>query len=267
MRNIQAAIFDVDGTLFDYREKKIHASTVDAVRRLKEQGVIIVIASGRSYPLLGEECLRKIPADYYVTANGHCIQDASGKELFAHRFSFEQTQLVTELTKKYGNGLLLKYTDFNCLYSRPEEMFQVFNNIGLSREVFRECAAMDHHHKELPIGFTIRGSDEIKRELAKISDVFRVELFHDVTECDVFSPAMNKMTALRMLAEQLSLDPENCVAFGDSRNDIEMIRWAGMGVAMGNSCQDLKDVADAVCGCSWEDGIANTLSALLPEAA
>ena len=267
MRKIQAAIFDVDGTLFDYREKKIHDSTVAAIHRLKEQGVTIVIASGRSYPLLGEECLHKIPADYYVTANGHCIQDARGKELFAHRFSFEQTQRVVDLTRKYGNGLLMKYTDFSYLYSKPEEMFQVFNNIGLSRDAFRVCTAMDHHHKELPIGFTIRGAEGIKRELAAISDEYRVELFHDVTECDVFSPDRNKMTALRMLAQMLSLNPENCIAFGDSRNDIEMIRWAGMGVAMGNSCQDLKDAADTVCASSWENGIAKTINDLLRRAA
>jgi hydroxymethylpyrimidine pyrophosphatase-like HAD family hydrolase len=202
-----------------------------------------------------------------VTANGHCIQDARGQELFSHRFSFEQTQKVVDLTKKYGNGLLMKYTDFSCLYSNPEEMFQVFNNIGLSRSAFRVCTDMDYHYRELPIGFTIRGAEGIKRELAAISQDFRIELFHDVTECDVFSPSLNKMTALRQLADMLCVDPRNCIAFGDSRNDIEMIRWAGMGVAMGNSCQDLKDVADTVCASSWEDGIAQTVNTLLHSAA
>lgn len=263
MRNIQAAIFDVDGTLFDYHDMKIHDSTVDTIHRLKELGTTIIVASGRSFPLLGNECLTKIPADYYVTANGHCIQNALGQELFAQRFTLEQTELVVELTKKYGNGLLLKYADFSYLYSKPDEMFQVFNNIGLSRDVFKVCTTMDHHYKELPIGFTIRGGKEIKKELAAISSDFRVELFHDVTECDVFSPKMNKMTALRMLADMLSIDPAHCIAFGDSRNDIEMVQWVGFGVAMGNSCQDLKNVADTVCECSWEDGIAKTINALL----
>lgn len=267
MQKIQAAIFDVDGTLFDYREMKIHDSTVDAVHRLKEQGTIIIVASGRSYPLLGDECLNKISADYYVTANGHSIQDARGNEIFAHRFTLDQTELVVKLTKKYGNGLLVKYSDYSYLYSNPEEMFQVFNNIGLSRSAFKVCTSMDHHYQELPIGFTIRGGDQIKKELAAISTDYRVELFHDVTECDVFSPNMNKMTALRMLADKLSVDPANCIAFGDSRNDIEMVQWAGLGVAMGNACEDLKVVADTVCGCSWEDGIAKTIAALLQNVA
>lgn len=265
MCKIQAAVFDVDGTLFDYHDRKIHDSTVDAIHKLKEQGTTVIIASGRSYPLLGEECLSKIPADYYVTANGHSIQDAGARELFACRFSLEQTERVVALTKKYGNGLLLKYSEYSYLYSNPDEMFQVFNNIGLRRERFIDCPAMDHHYRELPFGFTIRGSDEIKTELASIAHDYRVELFHDATECDVYSPRLNKMTALRKLADMLDLDPRRCVAFGDSRNDIEIIQWAGLGVAMGNSCQDLKDIADTVCACSWEDGIAETITSLLAQ--
>lgn len=266
MKKIHAAIFDVDGTLFDYHDKKIHSSTVEAICQLKERGVKIIVASGRSYPLLGIECLSKIPADYYVTANGHSIQDSQANELFSQRFTFEQTERVVELTKKYGNGLLLKYADYSYLYSKPDEMFQVFNNIGLSRDLFKVCTSMDYHYQELPIGFTIRGGNEIKKELAALPQDYRVELFHDVTECDVFSPNANKMTALRKLAGMLDLDAQNCIAFGDSRNDIEMIQWAGLGVAMGNACQDLKDVADTVCDCSWEDGIAKTVTALLNNA-
>ena len=266
MRNIQAVIFDVDGTLFDYHDMKIHDSTVEVIHHLKEQGSTIIVASGRSYPLLGVECLYKIPADYYITANGHSIQDSHANELFAQRFSFEQTEFVVALTKKYGNGLLLKYANYSYLYSKPDEMFQVFNNIGLNRDMFRICTSMDHHYTELPIGFTIRGGDEIKKELAAIPQDYRVELFHNVTECDVFSPKMNKATALQKLADMVNLDPQRCVAFGDSRNDMEMIQWAGLGVAMGNSCKDLKNVADTVCEPSWEDGIAKTIAALLKNA-
>ena len=263
MEKIQAAVFDVDGTLFDYRDRKIHASTVEAVEKLKARGAIIIVASGRSYPLLGPECLTRIPADYYVTANGHSIQDASGREIFAERFTFEQTEYVVELTRRYGNGLLLKYSDRSYLYSRPEEMYAVFSSIGLARDSFVACPSMDHHRRELPVGFTIRGGDGTRQALARLPGSYRVELFHDESECDVFSPRMNKMTALRSLAETIGLDPRRCVAFGDSRNDIEMVQWAGYGVAMGNACPDLKQVADAVCAPSWADGIAQTVRALL----
>lgn len=208
VRKFQAAIFDVDGTLFDYREKKIHDSTVAAIQRLKDDGATIVIASGRSFPLLGEECLSKVPADYYVTANGHSIQDSEGREIYSRRFTYRQTEKIVELTRKYGNGLMLKYGRHSCLYSRPDEMFQVFNNIGLSKDRFTYCPEMNHHEMELPLGFTVRGGEALCAELREFAHEFRVELFFDVTECDIFSPDTNKMTALRLLADILHLIPK-----------------------------------------------------------
>ena len=240
MSKIQAAVFDVDGTLFDYHDKKIHDSTVKAVRRLKEDGTVIIIASGRSYPLLG-------------------------REVCSYRFTFDQTKTVVEISKAYGCGLLLKYNDHSYLYNKSDEMFQVFNNIGLSRDAFIECPSMDHHREELPIGFTIRGCEEAKAILSGQKDQFRVELFHDVTECDVFSPYVNKMTGLKKLSHLLGRDSRQGIAFGDSRNDLEMIRWAGCGIAMGNACQELKDCADLVCGNSWENGIADAVGRIRAE--
>ena len=190
MSKIQAAVFDVDGTLFDYHDKKIHDSTVKAVRRLKEDGTVIIIASGRSYPLLGWE-------------------------VCSYRFTFDQTKTVVEISKAYGCGLLLKYNDHSYLYNKSDEMFQVFNNIGLSRDAFIECPSMDHHRGEL--------------------------------------------------SHLLGLDSRQCIAFGDSRNDLEMIRWAGCGIAMGNACQELKDCADLVCGNSWENGIADAVGRIRAE--
>ena len=263
MYDIQAAIFDVDGTLFDYHDKKIHDSTVQAIKRLKARGTRILIASGRSFPLLGDECLSKIPADFYISANGHSILDSHRREIFTSRFTFEQTELVVRLARQYKCGLLLKYNDFSYLYSNPDEMFQVFNNMGLSQDAFRLCPSMDHHYEELPVGFTIRGGHEIKESLSAHVNDYRVELFHDITECDVFSPRINKMTALSRLADILGLDRTRCIAFGDSRNDIEMIRWAGIGIAMGNACTDLKEAADLICGNSWEDGIAQAVEQFL----
>lgn len=259
MQNIQAVIFDVDGTLFDYKKKKIHSSSAEAVKRLQSAGVCVIIASGRSYPLLGEHFHQLIPADYYITANGHSILDQEGRELFSKHFTYEQTQHVVNLTCKYHSGLMLKYNTTSCIYSRHEEMLEVFSAIGLDSSTFSYDPGMCFHNSRLPLGFTIRGGSQIIDELSGLKDIYRVELFHDVTECDIFSPDTNKMTGLIQLSRLLNLDPARCIAFGDSRNDLEMIRWAGLGIAMGNACEELKLAADSICPPSWEDGIARSL--------
>ena len=73
------------------------------------------------------------------------------------------------------------------------------------------------------------------------------------------------MTGLKKLSHLPGLDSRQCIAFGDSRNDLEMIRWAGCGIAMGNACQELKDCADLVCGNSWENGIADAVGRIRAE--
>ena len=263
MEHIQAAVFDVDGTLFDYREQRIPQSTVDAVKALKDRGILVVVATARSYAELSEDLLTKIGADYYVAASGHSIQDTDGRVLFSQRFTYDQVERVIALAEKYGAGLYLKYGHLNCLYTDPEEMRKIYGNIGRPRCPSLECPAMDYHTRELPVGFTVRGEngirDKLCRELSQYPDAYRVELFGNGTVADIYTPFANKMTALSALMQRLGIPAENCIAFGDGRNDLEMIRWAGMGIAMGNACEELKEVADRVCGATWEDGIANLL--------
>jgi len=263
---IKAAVFDVDRTLYDYREMQIPDSAVTAINRLKENGITVIVATARAFPELSGELLDKIDADYYVVASGQSIQDRFGRSLFSLRFTYDQVELVKRHVLKYDAGLTLKYNEFNCLYKHPVEMYQIYSNIGQPCRPSVYCEAMDRHKTELPLGFAIRGErdvrEKIREELSAYPNDFRMELFGNGVVADIYSPFTNKMTALVQLTNRLGLGAENCIAFGDGRNDIEMIQWAGTGIAMGNACDELKAVADVICGAAWEDGIANQLSAM-----
>ena len=76
---------------------------------------------------------------------------------------------------------------------------------------------------------------------------------------DIAPQGVNKATALEKVREWLEIDPSRVVAMGDGRNDIEMLTWAGRGVAMGQAVQPVIDVADAVTGTVGEDGAAQEL--------
>ena len=69
----------------------------------------------------------------------------------------------------------------------------------------------------------------------------------------------SKATGISHMAELLHIPMEDTVAIGDSNNDYSMLEIAGTGIAMGNACPELKAVADAVCGATWESGIAEFL--------
>lgn len=254
-QRIRAAVFDIDGTLYDYRTHSIPQSAVDAVHGLRQRGVRIVVASGRSSGLLGQQVVQTIRPDYYVLANGHELLDREGQPLELVPFTLEQTQRVAALARRLKIHMMLKYHNVNYIYSGWEEMMAVYGEIGLSPAAFRYCPAGDQHLREQPLGLTLKGPEDLRQQLAGIGGDLSVEFFHNPSECDIFHAGVNKLTGLRRVLGREDIPVAECIAFGDGGNDRELLGAAGCGVAMGNACDAAKAAANYVCACSWEDGI------------
>ena len=79
---------------------------------------------------------------------------------------------------------------------------------------------------------------------------------------EIYSPTISKAVGMRAVLEHYGIDVEESYAFGDGVNDVEMIRYAGHGIAMGNACDELKEAADEVCGPVTEDGLAHYLATI-----
>jgi hydroxymethylpyrimidine pyrophosphatase-like HAD family hydrolase len=75
---------------------------------------------------------------------------------------------------------------------------------------------------------------------------------------------VNKASGLRLVADELGLDAADVLAIGDGRNDIEMLQWAGRGVAMGQSIEVVREAADAVTGTVHDEGVATELARWFP---
>ncbi len=257
--NVQAVVFDVDGTLFDYKTKCILDSSLRAIVDLKAKGIRIVVASGRSYALLGEDFIHLVRPDYYVLANGHELLRGDGSPIRIKRFTLEQVDRLVEIAQKNSIHMMLKYNGFNCVYSGWEQMLSVFVGIGPLRNAFKYCPERNYHLKELPLGITMKGPDHLREKLSCCGDDLRVEYFHNPAECDIFHRDTNKLIGLQYVLDQAGIPLENCIAFGDSGNDVDVLGSVGCGVCMGNGSDNAKAAAKYVCGCSWEDGIHNCL--------
>ena len=84
-KDIKAAVFDVDGTLYDYRNGCVPHSAIDAVARLKEKGYFIIVATGRTMAMLNPQITEELAPDYYILSNGALVSD---KPLFQKRNGF-----------------------------------------------------------------------------------------------------------------------------------------------------------------------------------
>ena len=107
--------------------------------------------------------------------------------------------------------------------------------------------------------FMSPGMDRLQNPIQCLQDEFHFciqdENAHSIINGDLINKAFDKGTAVQRLCGHLDIAQKDTIAFGDSMNDYEMMETAGISVAMGNACEELKSVADVVCGTVKEDGV------------
>ncbi|REJ23280.1 MAG: Cof-type HAD-IIB family hydrolase [Paenibacillaceae bacterium] len=257
-RKFDLIAIDVDGTLLNDRHQ-LTPTVIEAVREAAESGAEIVLATGRgpinSIPLLEEIGL----AGTLITHNGAATVESEGRRVL-HSFSIPHEAMVPYMEYCRENGV---HFDINTA-------FDMFNESSTP-----EADAMYVHYRVVPIRrrpddplppdlvkFTAFGSKEqmnrVQREWeAWDSPLRRIrsgDWFIDVQHADV-----SKGKALERLASLKGIDRCRIMAIGNYYNDIDMLRFAGLGIAMGNSPDEVKRAADAVTLSNEEDGVAHAI--------
>lgn len=259
---IKAAFFDIDGTLVSFNTHKISESSKDSIKKLREKGIKIFVASGRA--LFQIDNLEDIELDGYITVNGGCCFVKEGKDLKEiFRVSFNKEDLfslmnyVKDEKNKFpcsvvtSNSVHINYTDdiINMLYGMA--------NVKPPKAVDFDSYITNNYKDILQLNIFV---DE-KREKDIMSNVLKnsaASRWH-FSFADVNPKCNGKNVGIDKIIEYYSIDLSETIAFGDGGNDISMIKHAAIGVAMGNANDDVKEVADYVTDSVDEDGIYNAL--------
>ena len=254
---IKAAIFDVDKTLLSHKGRCIPKSAVHAIEDLRKDGMLIIIATGRPVYALEELDEAGVQYDYVVGCNGHCVFEKE-ELLDASYFTFEQVQQLTDYCLENDYILLWKYSDKNYVYNGVERMVEIHEKMQIE-EPFVECKERNHHHKILPFGAVVYAPQEEVMKYANEIDPSLI-FFEWTTDCfDVSLKAVSKLTGLEQLLKKIDLQLDECIAFGDGSNDLEVLQSAGIGVAMKECHPSLLEVCDYQTDDCLEDGIAKGL--------
>jgi len=246
---------DVDGTLItnDYR---ITERTAQTIREVHRRGARIVLCTGRgptsTLPLLKELGLEGIA----ITHNGAATVDSRGTKL-VHQFAFNMEQLKGLVAYCRENQIHFDVnTAFEHFLERVTdvelEMYKKFfvqpiqvADVMLMRDeivkvsIFSQSDMLDR----LTLDWPIMGNTELK--IIRSGEYF----------IDVMHPQANKGNALRVLADDWGIDSSEIIAIGNYYNDLEMLEFAGLGIAMANSPEDVKSRVDAVTASNDEDGV------------
>lgn len=265
MLQYRLLVLDLDGTLTN-SQKIITPKTLKALFRAQEAGVKIVLASGR--PTFGIEPIAKQMqlkknGGYILSYNGGQIIDyQTGETLFQQSLPANEIPHLYEFAKKH-NLAIMSYDGNDIVTENPEDEYVIIeakiNNMPI-RGVESFLATIQHPvTKCLIVGEPTRLAEVEK--IAKQEFGSNINLFTSAPyflEC--VPPGIDKALSIDRLIKKLKLTKENVVACGDGYNDLSMIQFAGLGVAMGNAQNGVLEAADFITLSNDEDGVAYVIN-------
>lgn len=249
--------FDIDGTLISDFRGVIPESARKAIQKARENGHICMINTGRTEKMVGKKLTEQVEFDGYVYGCG-TMATYHDELLFHDSLTLEQSQRIMDGLKKHKIDAVLEGRE-NDYIARPEEMFTDF---------FKEYATEYRHFEFDNLDNALGKYDKLyayipnSEQLAAFAEAFAEDLdFIDREKgfFEIVPKGYSKAHGIRHMAELLHIPMEDTVAIGDSSNDLDMIQCAGIGIAMGNAAQQIKDIADYVTTDVDKDGIWNAL--------
>lgn len=266
MQKPKLVVFDVDGTLIGW-DGHVSATTHDALANLRQLNIPIALATGR--PLaLGPLTLNEVGgADWMVCGNGSTLFQVSTGAMFRdNNLPIEIIEpAITSIRQQVpGIGLAIELSDavihepgFDQRVPEPSQLPPV------------DDALAEWITDAKPVRRVMLYHDDYDSRLSELAQYVRAVIDD---RCQVqegglpfvdFSPAGDdKAAALQVLVDHLGIDASEVIAFGDGGNDVEMLEWAGVGVAMGNARPEVQAIADAVTEHVSDRGVAAYLEPL-----
>lgn len=252
----KAVFFDIDGTLWD-QHMNIAPSTIEAVRKLRENGHYAFICSGRSRANICSPKLLDIGFDGVVAACGAHI-DFHKEIEYQVLWSEEQITHALNVLEKHQTPAVLEGPDY--VYVNEGDFLEDPYVIFLREELGEHLKDIPKDHGEIVINKMSFVAEHVDTEqlISDMGDAFDV-VVHEGGIVEMNLAGVTKATGIRRVCEMLDIPLEHTYAFGDSANDLEMLSYVAHSVAMGNGTKDVKDVAEYVTTDVMKDGIYNGL--------
>lgn len=249
---IKAAFFDVDGTLLSYKTRQVCPSTRAAIAKLQAQGILCIVATGRHMIQMSKLPVADIRFDAFVMLNGQLVLDKEQNVLFG-----------TPITGRTKDFLVEKFNDHTYPAIIVEEKDMYLNYVTNHVLDVHKIISVD-----MPPLSDYRGGDiyQVCAYLKKEDEHLIEPIAGDCVLTgwhyggkDIIARGGGKMAGIKRYLDMIGIKPEEIIAFGDAENDLEMIQFAGIGVAMGNGEEAVKAVADYVTADIDDDGIEKAL--------
>lgn len=257
---IQAVFFDIDGTLKPFNEVELRDTTMQMLSDLQKKGIRIFIASGRppiQLPLIGKN-FNSVPWDGMVLLNGqYCLN--KNKEVI-HNMPIPKEALHKLVPWLKENA------DFPCMFCELDKSYDIGFNQGmydyyasLGRlddlpEIQDPVRSYDHDTYQICPYFPLERDAEFVSHAPGMKSARWTDEFADMIPAEGGKPV-----GIQKMLDYYGIRREDTMAFGDGGNDMEMLDYVGLGVAMGNASEEVKKHGKYITDSSNDDGILHAL--------
>lgn len=261
----KAIALDLDGTLLNSK-KEISKRNKEAIMKAAKAGVKIILASGRPVPgvkIIANQLHLDQVGGYILSYNGGMIIDCKTGEVIRRETIPEKYYAdIVHCANKFNVTTLTYDSEGIITNNENDEYVQLesrINNIPV-RQVFHleEEAQLDP-----PVKFLCTGEHKVLREVqAKLDEKLKGAVnifFSEPFFMEITPQGIEKASSLELLLGCLNIDRKALIACGDGYNDIPMMRYAGLSVAMANAQAETKEWADFIAPSNDEDGVAVAL--------
>lgn len=259
---IKLVATDLDDTLLR-NDLTLSQRAIAAIGQAREQGVYVTFATGRM-PVSARPYAEQLGLDVpLITYNGAMIQEAVSRKIL-YRKAIPVTLAREAVSFLLGEGAHLHmYREDRVFVQKTNEWSRAYGQkTGVTVEETNLMTVLEQEKEGVEKLIIFGPPEELAGWRQKLGRKLPDRLHLTSSKpyfLEMGHPEVNKGRALLTFAEGLGIKPEEIMALGDGLNDLEMLRCAGLGVAMGNAQQEVKEAADAVTATNEEDGVAQAI--------
>jgi len=253
---------DLDDTLLD-SGLKIADNCLQAINEVQQHGILVTLATGRMYRS-ALPYARQIKVDVpLITYQGGLVKNSRSEEIIYYRpLPVMPAMEVIQFFRDNGIHYHTYWDDKLMMEMRTEEGQYYESLSGIKAEIVDDLLPIVGSGDAMKIMAVTEDKKHLLSMERELKDRYGENL--NITRSkpfflEVMAREANKADALRVVAAHYRIDRNEVMAIGDSYNDIEMLEWAGVGVAMGNAWEAVKEAANYVTRSNDEDGVAEAL--------